>query len=1068
MQHDLAKYNQNFLEAINKLNENQLKAVNQIDGPVLVIAGPGTGKTQILAARIGNILLKTDTQPQNILCLTYTDAGAVAMRKRLFDFIGPEAYRVNIYTFHAFCNDIIQENLDYFGKLELDAISDLERMELFRDLVDSFDKDHPLKRFRGDVYYEVRRLQHLFSVMKKEDWSAAYIIQKTDEFLAHVSCCEPDSPYYSTYKYAKKYRDKAAGDFKPKFADLQENMLKLKAAVAEFPKYQQMMRDASRYDFDDMILWVLDAFKNDEQFLLNYQERYQYILVDEYQDTSGSQNELIHSLISYWDQPNIFVVGDDDQSIFRFQGANIANIEAYNSQYERDLYRVMLTDNYRSTQPILDVARFLIASNKERIQLPGLSKILSSSNSVLQSVNIQPQINAYQTQFHEFAAITREIDELMEKRDREGNIIKEGVRPEEIAVIYKEHKSGEELARFFQIKGIPVNTKRKVNILKEPFGKKIINLLSYLALENEFPYSGDELLFQIMHYDFYKIAPMDAAKISVEVNNFNRGSRSDKTSLRRKIHEIAARPQQSLFDSESSIHIKRLSDDLEFWIKEANNLTLQMLFEKILVRGGILAYVLKSPEKTWLMQVLSSIFNFLKEESRKKPDLHLKEFVNLLDLLAQNDLSLDLHQNIFNEKGVNFLTCHGSKGLEFEYVYLIGSTTNVWEKKRKNSSGQYKLPDNVFPGIAVIDDENFEELRRLFYVALTRAKKHLKISFPEEDTKGKILEPTVFIGEILAATDLQIAKREVDMDVLTDFFILQFSEEDKPSIGLIDENYVQHLLENYALSVTHLNNYLDCPLKFYFQNLIQVPSGKSDTLTFGSAVHWALNRLFRSLMDNNNQFHGLPQFLSDFRWYMERNREAFTEEQFKRRMDYGEKILPEYYIKYINSWEKVTATEYAIKNVEVNGVPIKGVIDKLEFKGRQANVVDYKTGSYDHAKAKFVEPNEKNPLGGDYWRQGVFYKILVDSDARRDWEVVSTEFDFIEPVKNEYMKHQIYITPEAYDFVKAQIEETYRKIKNMEFTQGCGKADCTWCNFVRSNFEDADGMMKEMKEQEVD
>lgn len=1055
MQNHLTKYNQNFLAALEKLNENQLKAVNQTEGPVLVIAGPGTGKTQILAARIGNILLKTDTLAHNILCLTYTDAGAVAMRKRLFDFIGPEAYRVNIYTFHAFCNDIIQENLDYFGKLELDAISDLERMELFRNLVDSFDSNHPLKRFRGDVYYEVGRLQNLFSVMKREDWSAAYIQTKIKEFIELITNCDADSDYYSTYKYTKKYKDKQAGDFKPAFAAMVENMEKLQAAVLEFPKYQELMKRANRYDFDDMIIWVLEAFKDDDQFLINYQERFQYILVDEYQDTSGSQNELINFLISYWDQPNIFVVGDDDQSIFRFQGANIQNIEAYNLQYADYLYRVMLTDNYRSTQSILDISRVLIANNKERIQLPGLSKNLVAKNEALLNLSITPEINAYPTQFHEFAAITHDIE----------NLIKEGIPAEEIAIIYKEHKAGEELARYFKIKGIPVNTKRKVNILAEPFGKKIINILRYLAFEIEFPYSGDELLFQIMHYDFYQIAPMDAAKLSAEVSLHNRTAKKDKTSLRRKIFEFAAKPQQSLFDSESTQHLKRLSDDLEFWIKEINNLTLQGLFEKIMVRGGILAYILKSPEKTWLMQVISSIFNFLKDESRKNPNIHLKEFVELIDLLEDNDLSLDLHQQIFNEKGVNFLTCHGSKGLEFEYVFLIGANTNVWEKKRKSSNGQYKLPDNVFSNAAAASDE--EELRRLFYVALTRAKKHLRISFPEADTKGKLLEPTLFIGEILAATALNIQRKTVADEQLTDFFILQFTEEEKVSIGLIDEEYIKHLLESYALSVTHLNNYLDCPLKFYFQNLIQVPSGKSDTLTFGSAVHWALNRLFKSLADNNQKFNELPEFLADFRWYMQKNREAFTTEQFKRRSDYGDKILPEYYNKYIDSWEKITVTEYAIKNVEVDGVPIKGVIDKLEFNGKQANVVDYKTGSYDNAKSKFNGPDEKNPLGGDYWRQAVFYKILVDSDARKDWEVMSTEFDFIEPVKNEYKKHPIIITPEAYSFVKTQIKETYAKIKNMEFTEGCGKADCHWCGFVKSNFSDADGIIENLKDTEV-
>jgi DNA helicase II / ATP-dependent DNA helicase PcrA len=528
----LSKYNENFLKALSQLNENQLKAVTQTEGPVLVIAGPGTGKTQILAARIGKILLDTDTQPHNILCLTYTDAGAVAMRKRLFDFIGPEAYRVNIYTFHAFCNDIIQENLDYFGKLELDPISDLERIDLFRNLVDSFPKDHPLKRFRGDVYYEIKRLQELFSIMKREHWSPEYISEKIDEFKDLVQCCEADSPYYKEFKYVKKRLDVEAGTLKPKFYDLCENLEKLRAAVKEFPRYQKMMKEANRYDFDDMILWVLEAFKNDENLLLNYQERYQYVLVDEYQDTSGSQNELIRLLISYWDKPNIFVVGDDDQSIFRFQGANVQNIQEYTTRYALDLYHVMLTDNYRSTQHILDVARFLIEHNTERINLPGLSKHLTAQNEVYSGSIVRPEIRAYFSQFHEFAHLTNEVEQL----------IQEGVPAEEIAVIYKEHRSGQELAKYFQLKGIPVNTKRKVNILKDPFGQKLVNILRYIALENQFPYTGDELLFKIMHYDFYKIAPIDTAKISVEVSDYNKNHHKDKISLRTRISDIAKKP----------------------------------------------------------------------------------------------------------------------------------------------------------------------------------------------------------------------------------------------------------------------------------------------------------------------------------------------------------------------------------------------------------------------------------------------------------------------------------------------------------------------------------------------
>ncbi len=1035
----LSKYNDNFVKALQKLDENQLKAVNQIEGPVLVIAGPGTGKTQILAARIGKILLDTDTQPHNILCLTYTDAGAVAMRKRLFDFIGPEAYRVNIYTFHAFCNDIIQENLDYFGKLELDPISDLERIKMFQDLVDSFPPNHPLKRFRGDVYYEIKRLQDLFSVMKREDWSPEYIIKKIDEFKDLVDCCEPDSAYYKDYKYAKKYLDKAAGSFKATYTTLCENLEKLKAAVKEFPQYRQMMRNMNRYDYDDMILWVLEAFKTDEQFLLNYQERYQYILVDEYQDTSGSQNELIRLLISFWGQPNIFVVGDDDQSIFRFQGANVQNIEEYHSRYAEVLHRVMLTDNYRSAQNILDTAKVLIEHNTERVKLDGLSKALTAKNERFLTTSVDPQILAYPTHFHEFSAVTAGIEKLL----------KEGVLAEEIAVIYKEHKAGQELARYFHLKGIPVNAKRKVNILKEPFGQKLINILKYLSIESEFPFSGDELLFKIMHYDFYAIEPFDTAKVSVEVSEFNKGHK-DKISIRSKIKDIAGKTGRTLFDTESQKQIKRLSDDLEFWLKELHNITLQGLFEKIMVRGGILAYILKSPDKTWLMQTISSLFNFLKEESRKKPNLSLNEFIELLNLLEENDLPLELHQNIFRQDGVNFLTAHGSKGLEFEYVYFIGCNKNVWEKKRKMSTG-YKLPDTVFSSVPNSSDE--EELRRLFYVALTRAKQHLYISYAEQDEKGKELEATVFIGEILSKTDLQVSRPTMADEVLTDFFALQFTQSEKPSVGLLDISYVDQLLESYVLSVTHLNNYLDCPLKFYFQNLLMVPSGKNETMTFGSAVHWALNKLFRSLPENNNEFHSLPRFIDDFYWYMNRNREAFTKEQFTRRIAYGEKILPGFYNKYINEWEKITVTEYAIKNVEVEGIPIKGILDKIEFRGNEVNVVDYKTGSFERAKAKFKRPDEKELSGGDYWRQAVFYKLLVDNDRRKTWTVISAQFDFIEPEKDVFVKEKVVITPEDLDVVKAQIKEVYAKIKNREFAQGCGKTDCSWCNFVKSNFK---------------
>src|ERR1700761_2080682 len=416
------KYNEKFQEALNKLNPEQLSAVEQMDGPVLVIAGPGTGKTQILAARIGKILLETDASAHEILCLTYTDAGAVAMRKRLFEFIGPDAYRVNIYTFHAFCNEIIQENLEYFGKLSLEALSDLESAMLFRELVDEFPNDHLLKRFTGEVYLEAPNLKSLFSDMKKENWDEAAIQKAVREYLDDL----PNREKY-IYKRANSKTGVKVGDLKQKDIDkIHEQMKKLLSAVSEFQNFSKKMTDRSRYDYDDMITWVLKAFKENEELLRRYQERYQYILVDEFQDTSGSQNELLRFILNYWDTPNVFVVGDDDQSIFKFQGANMKNILDFSSDYAPSLKTVVLKQNYRSNQHILDVSRALIEKNNERLtrQLD-LDKNLKSAHPRFDSLMIEPAIKEYENPGQELADVASQVKRLLDN----------GTEPGEIAVI---------------------------------------------------------------------------------------------------------------------------------------------------------------------------------------------------------------------------------------------------------------------------------------------------------------------------------------------------------------------------------------------------------------------------------------------------------------------------------------------------------------------------------------------------------------------------------------------------------------------------------------------------------
>jgi len=1022
-----------FYEEYNRLNEQQKLAVDTTEGPVMVIAGPGTGKTQILSARIGKILLETDTQPENILCLTYTDAGVIAMRKRLLHFIGPAAYKVNIYTFHAFCNDVIQDNLSLFEKTSLDPISELERVELLKQLIDLFPKNHPLKRYRGDVYFEMHNLQSLFSTMKREGWTHGFINQRIDEYLAGL----PTREIYIATRATSSFKK---GDIRTdKIDEEKEKMERLRAAVNEFEHFQQLMRSRNRYDFDDMINWVIKAFEEDKALLSRYQEQFLYLLVDEYQDTSGTQNRLVQLLVNYWNKPNIFVVGDDDQSIYRFQGANIENMFAFAESYQKDLLTVVLTMNYRSTQPILDVAKTLINNNNERLvsKIDGLSKNLRASNKKISHLTHAPQIREYETQQQEMIGITQEVEGLL----------LQGIPAGKIGVIYKENKYGEELAQYFRLCNIPVFSKRSVNVLEIPLAQKIILLLKYLATEHDIPYSGDEMLFEILHFDWFAIPPIEIAKLSIEVANkqFSDG----KTSIRKLLHERSNQPPRDLFSQSINPQLKKASAVIEQLIAHVPNVALQILVENIIQRAGVLPCIMQSTERIWLLQVLTGFFDFIKEETRRNPLLNLTQLVNTIELMAKEEITLPLVQISGSDKGVNLLTAHGSKGLEFEYVFFVGCGAGSWEKKRRPNGG-YRFPDTIFTSQPEYVGE--EELRRLFYVALTRAEQHLIISYVRFNGDGREMEASMFIAEIMDQHELPIEKIFLTEEEIAEFNALQLSDVAVPEIEKIEADFISGMLDKFLMNVTALNNYLRCPLEFYYKNLVRIPSPKNEATEFGSAVHYALECLFRKMQNNNETFPTKQEFNADFESHMHRHRESFTQEQFDRRMEYGQEILSNYYDKYCRTWNKIVTIERNIKHVIVNGVPIKGKLDKLEFFGKDVNVVDYKTGDPEKAKQKLLPPCDKEPNGGDYWRQGVFYKILVDNYEHKHWQVVSTEFDFIEPdKKKEYKKRKIAITAEDVTTVKEQIVSAWQKIQNREFYRGCGKEECHWCNFVKTN-----------------
>lgn len=1022
------KFNEDFL----KLNPEQQLAVTTIEGPVMVNAGPGTGKTQILALRIASILQQTDVSPTNILCLTYTDNGAIEMRNRLLTIIGGAAYNIRIHTFHSFCNEVIQDNLTYFGKLNLAPIGDLEEIELFYKLIDSIENNNVLKRFRGEVYYEKDRLRSLFSLIKKEAWTPSYLNERIDAYLAEL-------PTKEGFFYKKKYKEFKAGDPKPAaIADEKEKMEMLRAAANLYPRYNEMMAIESRYNFDDMILWVLDAFEKNKNLLLDYQERYQYFLVDEFQDTSRSQNLLLQYLTSYWEVPNLFVVGDADQSIFSFQDANVENIIEVEKKYSDELTKIDLINNYRSTQNILNSAHRLIVNNNLRTILPENDKPLFAANVNLRGISINPVITEYANPAQEAIDVAMQIEIL----------VQQGISGKEIAIIYRNHVQVATITSMLEGKKIPVNTKRKIDILQLPFIQNILLILNWIKKEKYISYSADDLLFQLLHSDFFKLSPLEIARLSMTANAKSRINKEDPYSLRRLMSEYTL-PKADLFKQADGHSIKEVSTTLEELLKASANNTLQQVLELVVQKAGILSYIMQSREKPWLMQVLNAFFNQVKEETRRNPELTLSDWLDDIETMKKNRLPISLYKITANDEGVNLVTAHGAKGSEFAHVFVIGCTQRIWDDSNKGGHRNYKLPDNLVNNSTNASD--LEESRRLFYVAVTRAKTHLHISYPLKDDKEKEQIKSTFITELLEGSDLTITPKQVPDILLADYLMMQFAEKARPEIELVEAEYIDQILKRYTLSVTHLNNYLNCPLRFYYQNLIKVPSAKNESMAFGSAIHWAIERLFVKMRANNNVFLSKQDLVSDFKWFMNNNREAFTPEALKLKSEYGEKILPAYYDYHIDRWNKIVIVEKAVRNVTVQNVPINGKLDKLEFNGKQVNVVDYKTGKYENAKKKLVPPNDKEPDGGDYWRQAVFYKILLDNDRTNDWQAVSTEFDFIEPINDEYKTELLHVGLADITTVTQQIVNTWQKIQNKDFKIGCGKPDCEWCNFVKSN-----------------
>ena len=974
-----------------KLNEKQKKAVDTLEGPVMVIAGPGTGKTQILSRRVANILTKDKADPEEIVCLTYTDAGASEMLDRLEGLIGEKGRKVRVSTIHSFCSELILENPDLFGR-QPKVISTAVKYELLKETMDKYiTENSSLYKNRGDRYSSRDQLLDLFSMMKRKGLKKADIEKEIRES-----------------KGKQKYQ-------------------RLLDGVSIVEKYSEKILEHNYFDFDDMILWTIQKLDEDEDFQKSVSDSIKYLFVDEFQDTSVIQNKLIDLLVKGKEKEklNIFVVGDDDQSIYRFQGVSADNIQAFENQYKPT--KIVLEKNYRSSQAIIDASRQLIKQNK------GEKKVFDAAGANRDYDYQLPILKSYPNAEAEMFGVLNEIKEL----------IHSGVSPKEIGVIYGRNSYGENFAKILRDNGIFVQMKKEEkNLFKDSFFKKILAILKYICQSSR----NVRELRKILYFDFFEVEVSEIAKIRNLKND-------EKISI----------PSIAEIDKKLESIRKKIS-------KSEKYLSPMYILSELLKSLGIDDYIMKSKEKYHLVSTLNTLYELMLTECLLHPKLNVKGFLNQLSSLQEMKISLPIKDISGSPSNcVQLMTAHGSKGLEFEHVFMMkcndGKQKNTNWPGGENNSGRFSYPPSLNGKAKNESQLKEEENRRLFYVAMTRAKKVLHLSYSDDFDK------THFISEFENFIDsVEVTESFEDCQSVEKVVVPKFSND-----------VLSEILGELSLSVSTLSDFLKCPLSFYFNKGLKLPSETNEVMVFGSIIHEVLEKIYISKDDSQSSKLTAKTVLSK-----EEALELFEDKSYQLSSDRvkrdayvsrGRKIIENLYEKPGYLKDGVIAVEQHIKGIklgdilntkvdlsEVSDIELNGKIDKIECEEGVIRLIDYKTGEAENAKKKLVAPSEKEPLGGNYWRQAVFYYILVtnaDIDIDISDKEIRVKYVFVEDSTSEdgfSETEDIRITQKEVDIVLDQIKESIMKIKQGDFNCGCGllKKDrdnypCDYCLQVFDN-----------------
>lgn len=1024
----MTDFHNNFLQAYQELNPQQKMAVDHLDNPLMVVAGPGTGKTQVLTMRIANILDKTDADPATILALTFTDSAAKNMRDRLAKLIGPTAYYVNISTFHSFCSDVIRRYPEYFAiARSSEPLSQLERFEIFEELISHTDLEL-LKPMNMPLYYLKDVLKGI-SDLKREGINPTQF-----EEILHD---ERDYLEQNQAEYKK-------AEFKQK----QKNLAKQQELLTLYQKYQQEMQARQRYDFDDMIMLVVEAFKKHELLLRLHQEQIHYFLVDEYQDTNSAQNQVVDLLASYWgDKANICVVGDPHQAIFRFQGASIENMLGFIDRYPQATV-INLAEGYRCTQQIYDTAHTLIEHNNLSLfkdgdeQKSSLSKLLKMP--LHSSAKNSSQKNL--TQIKTFAAPTQTLESIFVARQIE-QLINQGTDPSEIAVLYRYNSDSVEIAQALNKWGMRYEIEGGDDILQREFTSQLINFFQILF--DLRPTQEDQLVYQVMHYPWFELDELQVMKLGRVAGKLNLTLLEV---IDRGYQPIQEAKLEVVISEEEFDQIKLFVDKLYHWSSLDHQHLFTHWFETVLKEAGVFKWLQAQENYAQLLNELNSLYREVKNLVSSQHQFKLANFLQAIALMRDHNLQITVEDLNIKQGAVNLTTVHKAKGQEWEHVFILQCNDGKWGNRRQREL--LPLPEGILQHTQPSSKERNEDERRAFYVALTRAKYSVTISYPETIVDGGRSDDknaSQFLHEL---GDWAKSVNDDQLITQSDELLLKLIEPTsviKPSTDT--KLFFETLLKDFKLSVTALNTYLRDPKEFLENNLLRLPRAKEPFMAFGTAVHSALERFYREYL-NNKELPDVQFLLDQFEESLQA--ELLTEDEFKKRLKYGLEVLQNYYQHHATNSPDVIEVERVIgygwtKAILDNDIQLTGKIDRLDWidkDKRLVKVIDYKTGkpksdNFIKGLIKGSDLSEREQelpesIRAPYQRQLVFYKLLCKLDRTFNATVVSGAFDFVEPANKEtgaVVTREFDITDEAVADLKQLIRQVMKEIRELRFLE---------------------------------